>query len=345
MSHKFQTIAIVMLGVALLATALLSTTQVQAQPNAQATATATTAAMDHSEDAGAAAKYCTDKGGVVTTRSPYYGTNAPQAQWLQLAGTRDFCTFHAKADATGFQSQISIALDTLYAELPTLAVLAYLEPVELPPFTGANPSTLYCNKLGGSDIWGGQNNAAGGGWVTEAPDSATNFQIVGMCVFPDGSAIDSWGLTYKANGVVRGADLTTLVRYQPAQLPHVFVGGSSPNQPAVSTVDKTVTNSDNKSDVTLKVGDTLTVELASNPTTGFSWQVDANDAKVLAQVGESQYRLGSQTPIPGAGGTQTFTFNAVGAGKTTLTLIYVRPWETSVTPTPNDVWSVNVTVE
>lgn len=339
MKQKFQMIGLGMLGVALLATILLSAARVEAQPNAQATTTP----MAMSEDA--ANKYCTDKGGTVTTRTPYYGTNAPQAQWLKLAGSRDFCTFLAAPDATGFQSQISIATDTLYAELPTLAVLAYLEPVALPPFTGANPSTLYCNKLGGTDIWGGQNNAAGGGWVTQAPDSATNFQIVGMCMFPDGSAIDSWGMTYKANGVVRGTDLSKVVNYKSGQLPGVFVGGASPNQPAESSVDKTLTAADNKSDVSVKVGDTLTIELASNPTTGYSWQVSGNDAKVLEQAGESQYKLGSGTPMPGSGGTQTFTFNAVGKGKTTLTLIYVRPWETTVTPTPNDVWTVNVTVE
>ncbi|OQY85422.1 MAG: hypothetical protein B6D41_14370 [Chloroflexi bacterium UTCFX4] len=55
--------------------------------------------------------------------------------------------------------------------------------------------------------------------------------------------------------------------------------------------------------------------------------------------------FGNQTSMPGAGGTQTFTFNAAGKGKTTLTLIYVRPWETNVTPTPNDIFTANVTVE
>ncbi len=349
MKEKFYVFALAALAVLLSATIFFGTTNgltqqtAQAQPNAQATATGM--AMDHAMDASDAAKYCTDKGGTVTTRYPTYNTNAAQSAWLTLAGSRDFCTFLAAPDSSGFQSQISIALDTLYAEQPTLAVLAYLEPVALPPFTGANPATLYCNKLGGTDIWGGMNNAAGGGWVTKAPDSATNFQVVGMCMFPDGSAIDSWGLTYKANDVVRGADLSKVVRYQPTTLPNVFVGGTSPNQPAESSVDKTLTNADNKSEVALQVGDTLTVELNSNPSTGYSWQISTVDAKVLQPVGEPQFSLGNKTPVPGAGGTQTFTFNAVGKGKTTLTLIYVRPWETTVTPTPNDVWSVNVTVE
>ncbi len=330
------------LGIVLLASAAV----VQAQPAAQATATpGATETPVSTSPLPDPAQYCTQQGGTVTERYPVYNTNAPQDQWLRLAGKREFCTFLAPADETGFQSQISIALDTLYATEPTLAVLAYLEPVALPPFTGANPATLYCSKLGGTDIWGGQNNAAGGGWVTEAPDSATNFQVVGMCLFPDGSAIDSWGLTYKANGVIRGTDLSKVVRYQPTQLPSVFVSGTSSNQPAESVVDQTVTEADNGSDVTLKVGDTLRVQLPSNPSTGYSWQVSQDDKAILAPVGEPQFDLGPNvTPIPGRGGTETFTFKAVAAGETTLTLIYVRPWETNVTPTPNDTFTLNVTV-
>lgn len=344
MNHKFQITALSVLAVVVLAILLFRATSVQAQPSAQATTTAT-ATAPAMNDNNAAAKYCSDKGGTVTTRYPAYNTNASQDLWLMLAGSRDFCTFHEAPDATGFQSQISIALDTLYADQPTLAMLAYLEPVALPPFTGANPSTLYCAKLGGSDIWGGQNNAAGGGWVTKEADSKTNFQVVSMCMFPDGSAIDSWGLTYKANGVVRGADLSQVARWQPTTLPDVFVGASSPNQPAESSVDKTLINSDNTSNVTLKVDDTLTVKLASNPSTGYSWHVMANDEKVLQQVGEPQFDIGNETPIPGAGGTQMFTFNAIGKGTTKLTLVYVRPWEKDTTPTPQNTWSVNVTVQ
>ncbi len=341
MKQKIQIAGIVLLIIALCAVILFSATNAQAQPNALTTTTPTSAGHSHGTDVDDPHAYCEEKGGTVTTRFPTYNTNAPQAQWLRLAGSRDFCTFLSAPDANGFQSHIEIALDTLSADKPTLAVLAYLEPLSLPPFTGANPSTLYCSKLGGTDIWGGQNNAAGGGWVTDAPDSKTNFQVVGICVFPDLSAIDSWGLTYKAGGVTRGIDLSKVVKYQPAQLPDVFGGGGS----QVAAVDKILTVSDNKKDVTLKVGDTLSVELASNPSTGYSWQVSQDDEKVLAPLGEPQFSLGNKTPVPGAGGTQTFQFKAAGKGKTTLTLIYVRPWEKSVTPTPNDTFTVNVTVE
>lgn len=335
----------------------------QAQPAAQATATAMptptamgtvsatemmteTTGMPGLMDLAAAAQYCTEQGGTVVTRYPTYNTNGPQSGWVRLGNPRQFCNFRAAADENGFRSQIEIELGTLYSDQPTLAVLAYLEPVALPPFTGANPSTLYCNKLGGTDIWGGMNNAAGGGWVTDAPDSDTNFQVVGMCVFPDMSAIDTWGLTYKANGIVRGTDLTQLVRYKATPLPPVFVSAGTGNEPALGTVDKMLTRSDNNSTVTLKVGDTMSIALDSNPSTGFSWQLRVSDEKVVQAVGEPQFDLGpNKTPMPGAGGTETFNLRAVGAGTATVTLVYVRPWETTVTPTPNDTFTVQVTVQ
>lgn len=328
---------------AVFAALLLSVGGVQARPNAQATATpiATTEKEEMGDDA--AGTYCEEQGGTVVTRYPAFNTNAPHAQWLRLAGSRDFCVFLSEPDSTGFQSHIEIAVDTLYADGPTLAVLAYLEPIAMPPFTGANPSTLYCAKLGGTDVWGGQNSAAGGGWVTDAPDSATNFQVVSMCLLPDMSAIDSWGLTYKANGVVRGTDLSKVVRYQPTVPPNVFVGGA--NQPAASSVDLSLTKSDDGTSITIKTGDTLTVQLDSNPSTGYSWKVVPDDAAVLAQVGEPQFSLGDKTPMPGAGGVEIFTFIAKKAGTTTLTLLYARPWETDTTPTPQNTWMVQVTVE
>ena len=118
------------------------------------------------------------------------------------------------------------------------------------------------------------------------------------------------------------------------------------NQPAESTVDKTLTNSDNGSSTTINVGDTLKVDLASNPSTGYSWKIIGNDAKVLMPIGDSQFSLGpNATPMPGAGGTQSFAFKGSSQGKSTLTLVYVRPWETTTTPTPQNTWTVEVTVE
>ena len=43
-----------------------------------------------------------------------------------------------------------------------------------------------------------------------------------MCVFPDGSAIDEWGIAYYASGVIRGVDLAPLFRSDVEDYPPIF---------------------------------------------------------------------------------------------------------------------------
>ena len=44
-------------------------------------------------------------------------------------------------------------------------------------------------------------------------DDPTAASVMQMCVFPDLSSIDAWGLTYHNTGVIRGKDLTDLFRF------------------------------------------------------------------------------------------------------------------------------------
>ena len=46
--------------------------------------------------------------------------------------------------------------------------------------------------------------------------------VVALCVFPDLSFIDEWGLGYHSDGTIRGTDLSTAMEYKPALLPPVF---------------------------------------------------------------------------------------------------------------------------
>ena len=164
-----------------------------------------------------AATYCVEKGGTVKTRYPTYNTNGDPTTWLRMGGERQFCEFTAQDS-----SHIAIAVDTLYSEQPTLAVLAYLEkpPLEGEGTPSANPSSLYCSQLGGTDLWGGAQGASGGGWTTD--DASDPFQVISSCMFSDMSTIDSWGLTYHADGTIRGIDLTTVLRYNDQNPPRVF---------------------------------------------------------------------------------------------------------------------------
>ncbi|HEV3155262.1 MAG TPA: hypothetical protein VGZ02_15745 [Candidatus Baltobacteraceae bacterium] len=144
--------------------------------------------------------YCERTGGVYELRRAEYGTNNPHP--LPLARYAGFCKYTA-ADT----SRIYILASTLYTKLPTLAVLAYEAKVPTGSCQG-NPASCYCTLLGGSDQFGGT-SLAGGGWVLKNSVDPS----LEACIFPDMSSIDSWGLAYHAHSIIRGIDLTKVVRY------------------------------------------------------------------------------------------------------------------------------------
>ena len=164
-------------------------------------------------DTAAAEKYCTDQGGMLVDRVATWNANADPSQWLELAGRMRLCEFEmGEGDAT---TRISVDLVTLYSEEPTLAGLAYLSkvPPTFPEGSSANPAAYNCMQgLAGTSQFG-NTPASGGGWTDETQPV---FVVMSLCMFADGSAIDEWGITYYANGDVRGADLATKMRYQPA---------------------------------------------------------------------------------------------------------------------------------
>ncbi|HEX3431197.1 MAG TPA: hypothetical protein VHT03_09940 [Rhizomicrobium sp.] len=148
------------------------------------------------------AAYCLQKGGVVQTRLPAYNTNGDNP--LILAGQRQFCQFTSKKDG----SQINVLVSTLATRKPSLAALAYYAEVQMGSCQG-NPASCYCTQLGGSDLFGGA-TGAGGGWVL----STDTNDVLEACIFPDMSSIDSWGLAYHSNGIIRGKDLAKALRYK-----------------------------------------------------------------------------------------------------------------------------------
>jgi len=91
-----------------------------------------------------------------------------------------------------------------------------------------------------------------------------------------------------------------------------------------------LTAADNGSEIELKKGQTLVITLEANPTTGYTWEIAELDEQVLRQVGEIEFEPESE--LVGAGGGQIIRFEVIGAGQTTLKLVYHRPWETDVGP-------------
>lgn len=80
--------------------------------------------------------------------------------------------------------------------------------------------------------------------------------------------------------------------------------------------------------VELEPGQALTLTLVSNHTTGYRWIWASPVNPVLAKVGEAKYTpsQSSKDGVVGAGGAETWTFQATQPGQTVLRMEYRRPW-------------------
>jgi inhibitor of cysteine peptidase len=74
----------------------------------------------------------------------------------------------------------------------------------------------------------------------------------------------------------------------------------------------------------VRIGDLVTVRLPENPTTGYRWQSDLEEAR-LELVGDRFE--GAESPR-GAGGDRVLVFEAVRAGSARLRLAKRRSWGT-----------------
>jgi len=95
----------------------------------------------------------------------------------------------------------------------------------------------------------------------------------------------------------------------------------------------TANQTDNGRTIELQVGQSLVLNLGSNPTTGYSWVFDGKSNYILAQEGKPVYNPDSTGKgLVGVGGVERWTFRAVRKGRETLRLDYRRPWEQAVEP-------------
>lgn len=74
------------------------------------------------------------------------------------------------------------------------------------------------------------------------------------------------------------------------------------------------------------VGDGFAIELAGNPTTGYTWQVHA-DSRHLELLSQ-EFEPGGEGV--GAGGQEVFRFRVLAAGQTDIACEYRRPWDKEI---------------
>jgi len=84
--------------------------------------------------------------------------------------------------------------------------------------------------------------------------------------------------------------------------------------------------------VQLQVGQTLTLSLPSNPTTGYRWLVQSPAADVLHVLGPEVYSQPEAAGLVGSAGVSTWRFQAKTQGEGQLTLVYQQPWAPQVRP-------------
>ena len=98
--------------------------------------------------------------------------------------------------------------------------------------------------------------------------------------------------------------------------------------------------SDNNTTINVTTGEFLVITLEGNPTTGYTWEVtEPLDELVLQQVGDIVSV--PESDLLGAPSKQIATFEVVGAGNTTIKMVYHRPWETEAELV--DTFTLNVT--
>ena len=87
---------------------------------------------------------------------------------------------------------------------------------------------------------------------------------------------------------------------------------------------KAITN-----DMDVRVGNTISVNLCSNRTTGFSWSEQAriSDPQVLEQTGHDFIAPAKDTKMVGVPGTEVWTFKALKPGKSSIYMEYSQPWQ------------------
>jgi inhibitor of cysteine peptidase len=83
--------------------------------------------------------------------------------------------------------------------------------------------------------------------------------------------------------------------------------------------------------VSVRVGQTFTLKLRSNPTTGYVWALAEPLSEGIIRFIGREYSA-EKTDRVGAGGAEIWTFRAVGIGETQIGLKYVRPWEKDTAP-------------
>ena len=113
---------------------------------------------------------------------------------------------------------------------------------------------------------------------------------------------------------------------------------TTPTTPESSRVPKTYTKASTK--ITANVGETFIIQLDSNPTTGYSWQITGPLSPAVEKVSNIYVPGKNASSTPGAGGVEKWMFKAVSKGDAVIQMEYLQAGSN----TKGDSATFNVTV-
>ena len=89
-------------------------------------------------------------------------------------------------------------------------------------------------------------------------------------------------------------------------------------------VDKEIASAKINETITVKVSEVATIELASNPSTGYKWEIYKNNNKKVAKYKDNKYTSNGDEGMIGSGGKETWTFETLKKGEATIMFEYKR---------------------
>ncbi|MDY6911539.1 MAG: protease inhibitor I42 family protein [Chloroflexota bacterium] len=89
------------------------------------------------------------------------------------------------------------------------------------------------------------------------------------------------------------------------------------------------------------IGKKFIVTLESNHTTGYKWQLAEELDESIIELVNSEYQA-PETDEVGVGGTEVWTFKAVGKGKTEISMEYIRSGAEDAVPAKSGTFAVVV---
>jgi inhibitor of cysteine peptidase len=112
-----------------------------------------------------------------------------------------------------------------------------------------------------------------------------------------------------------------------------------------SETGQTVTEADNGTSISLKNGETFTLQLRENPSTGYSWEINVSEGLSILSDGyiqdEAPESDNGEVAV-GVPGTHSWIIEAVTPGSQQVNGIYKRSWENTTGTEENFTLAVEV---